>query len=776
MIEKTRRYGLLALLLSVALAAPTVHAQTLEQALRRISEAQGWNYLLGPGVNLSLSVDDDITTEGALIQWLPSAGITLHILPSGDRELRKLSLAKVSLDALPITAQTLSGSGPPLRAGVSATVFSAEDIANLNDTQLDQLFARAANVFGSGDEYYVRGVASGGDLNTLGNAAALVGKAPLAGVVLGNLPLSTWDTSRAGFERGNRSASVAGPFSSFAGRISIEPTAPGFQSEQRINVGVTELLDTQVSLLTNPVLIEDELALRVSVDRQTLAGTLTDPGTLRNEGLGKNYDGRRSTTGRAALLWEPADWPSLRFTLDLMAINGSSGPQRIATTDPFSRVGRSPPFRRRNVDGQLATLTGMMQRKPVGQISLDLVASRGTAELLPSRVLSNDLDPTDPLVDEEHDDLKFAHLNWQKTWGNTTVGVGLSSGQNLHNDGYLREQRSWTLRSRLSRKTAAISLDTALTSHWKLQAGLRYTRDHLQRSCRSSLLLSPTGADSDCLQVLGLLLIPQDGQFEAFSQRYSNASPELALAYKPSDLDEYFVRLAEGFNAGGAISDATFSGTPQWIFYDPERSRSAELGWRGKHGRLNIDATVFHTELDRQWQVVQGNVGLGDVINAGNSRSRGVELDGRWKLDSAHQLAFSLGWLDTRFNNFLPFETDAQLESAAGNQFPGAPEFSGSLSWRAQLGPRWQIGAGLSFHGAVQANANNPDSARIPGVVLADLRIAWQRSALTLALTARNLFDRNYQQTTPNVIRRNQRIDYLPGRPRNVGVTVQYVF
>ncbi len=776
MNAKTRRCGLLALFMAGTLVALSSQAQTLEEALRRISEQQSWNYLLGPGVDLSLPVSTDILTEAALEQFLQRSAITIHVLPTGDRQLRRDNLAQVSLDALPVTAASLAGGGPPLRNGVSGTQISAQDMENLNDTQLDQLFTRAANVFGSGDEYYVRGVASGGDLNTLGNAAAVVGKAPLPNAVLGNLPLSTWDVASAGFERGTRSASEAGPFSSFAGRISIRPKAPGFANEHRFRLGLTELGDSQISLLANTVFIDEELAMRVSVDRQSLAGTLTDPGTSRSTGLGEDFDFRRSTTARAALSWEPAALPALRVSLDLIGIDGSAGPQRITATNPFDRVGRGPPFLQQDVSGELATLSGIVESTNMGNFSIDVVASRGTAELVPSRVLANDLDPADPLVDEERDRLLFSHLNWTKTWNHSTLGIGLSAGQNSHQDGYLREQRDWRLRSRLRRNTLALTLDTALTKAWRLQAGLRYTKDQLRRSCSSTALGSPSSQPSDCLQVLGLLLIPLDGQFERFSQRYDNLSPELALAYKPSANSEYYLRLAEGFNSGGAVSDATFDGLPQWIFYEPERSRGAELGWRGQLGSLTVNATAFHTQLDQQWQVIQGNVGLGDIINVGNSKSRGLELDGRWQLSPDHQLAFSLGWLNTRFENFLPFEADARLEPAGGNQFPGAPDFSGSLNWRSSLGAGWQIGAGLTFHDAVQANANNPDSAEIPAVALADLRVAWQRGSITVALTARNLFDRDYQQTTPNVIRRNQRIDYLPGRPRNIGLTLQYDF
>ncbi|MEM7704646.1 MAG: TonB-dependent receptor [Pseudomonadota bacterium] len=759
------------LLTSVATAQPL-----LRDVLSELSTRLGWNYVLGPGVSLDTPVDQAVTSETALASWLQTQGIELVQLPSGDRELRQLSQASLSLSALPVTATLPVAAGLPLRSGVSATTVSASDIENLTDNRLDQLFARAANVFGSGDEYYFRGIPSAGDLNTLGNAAAVVGEAPLAGVVLANLPLSTWDTASAGFERGPRSASVAGPFSTFGGRISIVPQQPQFTTQRALRAGVSDLGDTQASVMINQPLLAEELALRVSFDRQTVAGTLDDPG---DRGLGSDFNFSRSNTARLAALWEPATLPEFALAVDWTAFDGRAGPQRLSAADPFSRRGRAPPFREREVDGHVASLKLSWEPAATQRWDLSLVDSGGDAELEPSRLLVNDFDPTDLLIDAEEENLRFAQLNWEARWRGANINAGLSTGVNQSREVYRREQRRWQLDSRLRRHTASVAVEKPLSTRWRVEAGVRLSRDELRRDCETRPeTAAPDGDNATlaCLQVSGLLLIPADGQFEPFRETYRNVSPELALSYRPGETGEYFMRLAEGFNAGGAVSDATFAGTPQWLSYEPERIRSAELGWRGQLGPLQLSTTGFFTQLDQQWQVVEDQLNLGAVTNAGKSRNWGLELDGRWRIGEAHALSFSLGWLDTEYEQFLPFERDALLEPASGNQFPGAPRYSGALSWASQLGGGWRLGAGLSFHASVQANANNPEAGEIPGVALTDLNLGWQGKGFQVALTANNLFDRDYHQTTPNVVRRNQRIDFLPGRPRNITLTVHYRF
>ncbi|MEM9531006.1 MAG: TonB-dependent receptor [Pseudomonadota bacterium] len=757
-------------LLALGLTTPAL-ARTLENALKMLSQRHAWSYVLGPGVELSLKVPEALGSEAELAGWLQREGITLRIRADGVRELSRQNASRVDLAALPIRADPLIDPPAPLRTGASQTRYSGSDAEALGDRQLDQLFARTANVFGSGDEFYFRGIPTGGDLNSLGNATAVLGETPLPNVVLANLPLSTWDLAEAGFERGSRAGVSAGPFGAYSGRIALTPQAPEFSAERRVRLAATELSDRQTALLLNQPLIPDELAARFSIDHQSQAGTLSDPN------LGEELDFARSTHARGALRWEPAARPGWSLSADLDVLRGAAGPRRLAAADPFTREGRVGPFIRRRVDAQLGSLSARYEPSATDAWNLLLAGSRGQAALDPTVKLQNTFSARYPLIDRERSSLGFVQLTRRWTRGPARFSAGLSSGRNEQADTYLREERRWRFDQTLTRHTLAVNADVDASETVRIETGIRLIRDRLEAACE----VNGPPRESSCLQIRDLLLTPADGVFEPFEESYLTANPELSVRYAGSERSEWFARLAQAYNAGGAISDATFDGVPRWIFFEPERARSAELGWRGRRGPAELTATAFYTQLSQQWSVVQGNVVLSDVSNDGQSRSHGIELDGELRLRRDHALKFSLGWLATRFDRFLPFESDALIQSAAGNRFPGAPRYSGSLRYLGRLTDAWQLGVGVSFYSEVEANANNPTQARIPGAAITDLRLAWQRGPLGLALTAGNLFDRSYHQTTPNLFGRftgdpSEQIDYLPGRPRNVGLELTYQF
>ena len=161
-------------------------------------------------------------------------------------------------------------------------------------------------------------------------------------------------------------------------------------------------------------------------------------------------------------------------------------------------------------------------------------------------------------------------------------------------------------------------------------------------------------------------------------------SPELALSWRANDQLEFFGRGYRGYNAGGAAGSVTLGGRPFYIVYKPERSDNLEVGadldWAD--GRLTARLTAFYTTLSKQWTPVLGGADfpLGQVDNSGRSRLFGLECDARLQIDKSHQLQMSLGYLNTSYVDFVPFERDADLENVAGNDFAGAPEFSGALA------------------------------------------------------------------------------------------------
>ncbi|MDJ0653411.1 MAG: TonB-dependent receptor [Xanthomonadales bacterium] len=739
---------------------------TLESALRKLSAGTGSNYIVADDIPMDQSVPT-IENPEQLSAWLSATGLRLHRLDNGDLLITRAQSRRVDLSSLRVEAEPWAETEADevLDRVASATRIDGSVIEQLGDTTLDDLFLRSGNVFGNTAEYYVRGIPSQGDLNTLGNASTLYGDVPVPQLVQSSLDISTWDLQSVEFQRGARSTDSPGPFSTFAGGIRLEPARPEFKSLAAARIRRDDLGNDQQAVMLNRALVADELAVRLALDRQSEDGRLTQNGST--------FDGQQSLNGRIGVLWEPAALPGWQAELQGWAIHGDAGPQRLGLSGNsgiFDREGRAAPFRQQQVDALLGSLDLRYEAVSGDLWHLQLSSNESDSELDPIFPLRNTPDPEYRLVDAASSQLAFADLTWRRSIGPGELTVGVSRGTSQLREEYSRDRRDWVLQSKLQRSTATLGYQWALNERWTAQSRVRYARDRLSKDCISTATV-PGLVDGDCFETVGFLLIPLT-PFEGFADSYDQWSPELGLSYRSSPDSEWFVHGYQGYNAGGAFSSAGFSGQPFWIFYQPEESRSVEAGWNGSIGpRFRARTTLFYTTLDKQWTAIEGGISLRDVTNSGRSRSIGMEVDGNWRISDHHRLGFSLGWLDTHYVEFTPFERDALIQGAGGNVFPGAPEYSGSLHYVGDLGP-WQLSAGASFYSDVQANANNAEAGQIDGAALLDLQLSYRFSRGSLGVYVRNALDAEYHETTPDVSRSSSRIDFQPGDPRAIGLVL----
>ena len=172
----------------------------------------------------------------------------------------------------------------------------------------------------------------------------------------------------------------------------------------------------------------------------------------------------------------------------------------------------------------------------------------------------------------------------------------------------------------------------------------------------------------------------------------------------------------------------------------PESARSIEAGLKGSNfgGRLQWDASVFRMDF-RNLVVSQDIGGLPGLVNAGNERFKGAEIEARYQLVDALSLQGTWAWHDARFAD------DVQL-------FDGVPvQLRGKF---LELSPRHLAGLGLIYAPASSWNANvianwigsrflnKRNTAMAGGYALLDAGIGYRRDRWEIRLDARNLTDR----------------------------------
>jgi len=211
-----------------------------------------------------------------------------------------------------------------------------------------------------------------------------------------------------------------------------------------------------------------------------------------------------------------------------------------------------------------------------------------------------------------------------------------------------------------------------LSDEWSIQAGIRYTEEEKKVFTDSFIDLSGIGAG---LRPLAL----GEEKFEDDVTTY-----DVKVIWQPTDDLMTYAKFATGYRAGGIgfrAGDASFG---------PEEIDSFELGLKSEFelGGIPIrsNLAVFHNEYqDFQVSMVLANPTRQTVVNAGDATIDGFEAEITSSLTNNFDLAFSLGYVDAEYDEFL-LEGAVALAPGGGlldlsnNELRRAPELVANIN------------------------------------------------------------------------------------------------
>jgi iron complex outermembrane receptor protein len=254
--------------------------------------------------------------------------------------------------------------------------------------------------------------------------------------------------------------------------------------------------------------------------------------------------------------------------------------------------------------------------------------------------------------------------------------------------------------------------------------------------------------------------------------------------YRFSDDVMTYAGYSRGYRAGTFNGKASQS-VSQVTFVEPEFVDNYEVGVKSLllDTRLQLNAAVFYA--DYQDQQVQEIVGATSFLRNASGEMLGVELELESYLTDSLRLGVSLGYLHSEYDS-------GEIVNGidiGGNQFPFAPEVSGSLfaTWEIT-----ELGGGmLEFDGAVRyqdrtwfdpfndlkTRNNGPGKSGQfqDDYTLVDARLVYRADGYELALWGRNLTDKFYYVSgfdTSAFLAD----DLTRGEPRTYGVEARYRF
>jgi iron complex outermembrane receptor protein len=342
-----------------------------------------------------------------------------------------------------------------------------------------------------------------------------------------------------------------------------------------------------------------------------------------------------------------------------------------------------------------------------------------------------------------------------------------------------------------------------LTETVSVAVGGRYTSDE-----RASRVLRQTMIGGTSEHFGGTAVpIATTSDFDG-SKEFTEFTPKVSLSWRPIEEQHLYVSYSEGFKGGSFDPRGLTTAAPdldgdgdidqadifEFMLFRPETVASWEVGVKSSWLDSRVTSSLAVFRADYEDVQIPGSVGFdsdndgvvdsfaGITSNAADADITGVEFEGVAQLAEPLNFAWSVGYIDAGFNEFI----DAfGVDVADQRVFQNTPEWTGNgtLTWETPLSLFDRSGmfgviASLSYRSAAsQFEAPNPflDQGSFN---LWDLSLVWQDDDghWRAGIHGKNLADEEYKVAGYffPTLGLESSITAFYGNPRTVTATVEY--
>ena len=252
-------------------------------------------------------------------------------------------------------------------------------------------------------------------------------------------------------------------------------------------------------------------------------------------------------------------------------------------------------------------------------------------------------------------------------------------------------------------------------------------------------------------------------QAAAYSDKFSNFSPALTVAYKATPDLNFYAKFARGYKSGGT-SQRSANPLNFAAGYDPEKVDSFEAGIKGNvlDRNLLFSVAAFYMTLDNYQASLQtgGTAGDRDFKPIDGNKIYGVEFDLTGRLSDELTMGVSGALLRATFGersaSVLLDTGQTQIQNFIREQ-TSAPKASGNifLDYERNLSDAWALTfhTNASHQSSIETSSNVLDNRTIGSKVLVDASIGLERHfaddrEISLRLWGKNVFDKEYETVT----------------------------
>lgn len=258
------------------------------------------------------------------------------------------------------------------------------------------------------------------------------------------------------------------------------------------------------------------------------------------------------------------------------------------------------------------------------------------------------------------------------------------------------------------------------------------------------------------------------GAATAYDRSYLELAPRLGTV-----LD-----LTDGFSAFGAYSEGrrgvlNYTGSDPPV---PESSTMIEAGFKMNSESLGLSGSLAAYQLIRQNVPAANPFIPGSIVQVGEQRARGVELDLAWEPSPGFSILFAYAYTDAIVTEDVTnsINTVGQDLDRVGKKLPRVPRHAGRLAarHRFQDGRLKGFGIGLGVTAGSRRPVSLSNNFYTPAYYVADAQLSYEHDSFKAVLSVSNLTDHFYYEPYP----------YLgedvvaPARPLSIGLTVSVTF
>ncbi|MEM6900355.1 MAG: TonB-dependent receptor [Pseudomonadota bacterium] len=690
-----------------------IPAQDLSLAIAALGEETGLRVAIADDLadgKTSAAVAGSMTATEALERLLVGTNLSLRAIgEDGFMVAQSNATAPISqdLESEPVVLDDIIVRGELIERTVqdsqtSAVIIPGAELEQRGETVLGQTLQRVPGVTDS-NGIVLRGVSISGELGN-GTISSTI-SVSTDGIRLSDYrnvnrtQISNWDVEQVEVLRGPQSTQAGR--NALVGAIIVESADPVYVPEYKLRAGASNIdefrgenTEYQAAFVVNVPVVEDQIAIRLSGDRQesidgdtkfqTVRGKLRmDP--TENLSLGLNFTDTSSNSGFTEDGTAETEIQSPSFHVDFDITDALTLSSRTQFTTADTGFSTSVPFLNATAlrDREYETIEQEVR------LGYDTEAIRAVGGLFYTNISENSLLET-ALPD----------------FGSTLV-------EDIETNNY----------------AVYGEVEYDFSADWTLIAGARYDVENVENTSTASVVL-PNGFT--VASVTG-----------AFDNTYSAFLPKVGAVYNFNDDISLGATYQRSYRAGGVgVGANAATGETSTFEFDPEFTDTFELAFRSQSedGTRTINANVFYTRWSDQQVISLDPFGNPDISNAASSRLWGVEAEFSQFVTDDLELFASAAYANTRYNDFI-----ADGVQQAGNEFPSAPEIT------ANFGANYIFSNGLSIGGDVNYTSSSfSDSANTPTLENDDFWVVNLNASYVFdngaELTAyvRNLLDAEY--------------------------------